>query len=170
MDELHASYAAHLPWPDRVAKSIYTLEKGRDDRRRDDGVIGNVLDKARREDRIHIKSKTVNFSWQRGVKIGQGHFGKVYTAINNETGDIMAMKEIPLQPNDHKTLRNVADELRIFESIHHKHLINHYGVEVRRRVTDPEHRSFFRVVAKSFSTFDRSLILRAHCRSIERRC
>ena len=36
---------------------------------------------------------------------GQGHFGKVYTAINNETGDIMAMKEIPLQPNDHKTLR-----------------------------------------------------------------
>ena len=62
---------------------------------------------------------------------GQGHFGKVYTAINNESGDIMAMKEIPLQPNDHKTLRNVADELRIFESIHHKHLINHYGVEVR---------------------------------------
>ena len=36
---------------------------------------------------------------------GQGHFGKVYTAINNETGDIMAMKEIPLQPNDHKTLK-----------------------------------------------------------------
>lgn len=61
---------------------------------------------------------------------GQGHFGKVYTAINNETGDIMAMKEIQLLPNDHKTLRNVADELRIFESIHHKHLINHYGVEV----------------------------------------
>ena len=42
----------------------------------------------------------------------------------------MAMKEIQLLPNDHKTLRNVADELRIFESIHHKHLINHYGVEV----------------------------------------
>ena len=39
------------------------------------------------------------------ITIGQGHFGKVYTAINNETGDIMAMKEIPLQPNDHKTLK-----------------------------------------------------------------
>ena len=62
----------------------------------------------------------------------QGTFGKVYTAINNETGDIMAMKELPLQPNDHKTLRNVAEELRIFESIRHKHLINHYGVEVGR--------------------------------------
>ena len=58
----------------------------------------------------------------------------MYTAINNETGDIMAMKELPLQPNDHKTLRNVAEELRIFESIRHKHLINHYGVEVSKKL------------------------------------
>ena len=64
-----------------------------------------MLDKAVHEDKIHIKARQVRFSWQRGVKIGQGNFGKVYTAINNETGDIMAMKEIPLQPNDHKTLR-----------------------------------------------------------------
>ena len=67
-----------------------------------------------------------------GVKIGQGTFGKVYTAINNETGDIMAMKEIPLQPNDHRTLRSVADELKIFESIHHPHLVKHFGVEIHR--------------------------------------
>jgi hypothetical protein len=82
--------------------------------------VGQVLDKTQPEDRIHVKAKLVRFSWQRGVKIGknihignffkfycigQGTFGKVYTAINNETGDIMAMKEIPLQPNDHKTLR-----------------------------------------------------------------
>ena len=31
----------------------------------------SVLDKVHREDRVHIKSKTVNFSWQRGNKIGQ---------------------------------------------------------------------------------------------------
>ena len=63
---------------------------------------------------------------------GQGTFGKVYTAINNDTGEIMAMKEIPLQPNDHKMLRSVADELRIFESIHHPHLVKHFGVEIHR--------------------------------------
>ncbi len=45
--------------------------------------------------------------------LGQGHFGKVYTAINNETGDIMAMKEIPLQPNDHKTLRLVLHHIKL---------------------------------------------------------
>ena len=84
---------------------------------------GQVLDLLEPQNRIHIiKSRLVRFSWQRGVKIGkqklvcpsspllfdclgQGNFGKVYTAINNETGDIMAMKEMPLQQNDHKTLR-----------------------------------------------------------------
>ena len=63
---------------------------------------------------------------------GQGNFGKVYTAINNETGDIMAMKEIPLQPNDHRTLKSVSDELKIFESIHHPHLVKHFGIEIHR--------------------------------------
>ena len=29
-------------------------------------------------------------------------------------------------------IRNVADELRIFESINHPHLINHFGVEIHR--------------------------------------
>ena len=119
-----------FPWHERFALATHDFEESLNKQRLEKGMIGKILDKARREDRIHIKSKTVNFSWQRGNKIGQGRFGKVYTAINNETGDIMAMKEIQLQPNDHKTLRNVADELRIFESIHHKHLINHYGVEV----------------------------------------
>ena len=34
-------------------------------------AVPSVLDKVHREDRIHIKAKTVNFSWQRGNKIGQ---------------------------------------------------------------------------------------------------
>lgn len=123
---------ATLPWPERVKRSVEKLEEQREESRREHQIIGQVLDQTQPEDRIHIKARLVRFSWQRGVKIGQGNFGKVYTAINNETGDIMAMKEIPLQPNDHKTLRNVADELRIFESIDHPHLINHFGVEIHR--------------------------------------
>ena len=95
-------------------------------------MTGKVLDKVVTEDKVHIRARQVKFPWQRGVKIGQGNFGKVYTAINNETGDIMAMKEIPLQHNDHKTLKSVAEELRIFESIHHPHLVKHFGVEIHR--------------------------------------
>jgi serine/threonine protein kinase len=63
---------------------------------------------------------------------GQGRFGKVYTAVNNQTGELMAMKEIQLQPNDHRTIRRVAEELRIFEGIQHSNLVHYYGVEIHR--------------------------------------
>ena len=64
------SCLAHLPWRDRVAKSVDVLERRREHEKKEEGKIGSVMDKARREDMIHIKSKTVNFSWQRGNKIG----------------------------------------------------------------------------------------------------
>jgi len=63
---------------------------------------------------------------------GQGRFGRVYTAVNNATGELMAMKEISFQPNDHKAIKNIAEELHIFEGIQHKHLIRYYGVEIHR--------------------------------------
>ena len=52
--------------------------------------------------------------------------------MNNQTGELMAMKEIQLQPNDHRTIRRVAEELRIFEGIQHNHLVRYYGVEIHR--------------------------------------
>lgn len=42
----------------------------------------------------------------------------------------MAMKVLPLQPNDHRSIRRVADEFRIFEGISHPHLVKCYGVEI----------------------------------------
>lgn len=40
------------------------------------------------------------------------------------------MKVLPLQPNDHRSIRRVADEFRIFEGINHPHLVKCYGVEI----------------------------------------
>lgn len=37
-----------------------------------------------------------------------------------------------LQPNDHKTIKEIADELKIFEGIRHKYLVRYYGVEIHR--------------------------------------
>lgn len=64
--------------------------------------------------------------------LGQGRFGKVYTAVNSETGELLAMKEIQLQPFDHKAIRSLALELRIFEGIVHQNLVRYYGVEVHK--------------------------------------
>jgi mitogen-activated protein kinase kinase kinase 4 len=56
----------------------------------------------------------------------------VYTAVNNSTGELMAMKEIPIQAGETETIENVAKELKIFEGISHRHLVKYYGVEVHR--------------------------------------
>lgn len=95
-------------------------------------LIGQIRNDYNIERIEYVRPRPVHFSWQRGIKIGQGRFGKVYTAVNNETGELMAMKEIQLQPFDHKAIRNVAVELRIFEGITHKNLVKYYGVEIHR--------------------------------------
>ena len=44
----------------------------------------------------------------------------------------MAMKEITIQPGETRAIKNVAEELKIFEGINHKHLVKAYGVEIHR--------------------------------------
>ena len=63
---------------------------------------------------------------------GQGQFGKVYIAVNMENGDLLAMKQMEFQHNDHKAIKAIADEIKIVEGINHPNLVKYYGVEVHR--------------------------------------
>ncbi|XP_050312904.1 mitogen-activated protein kinase kinase kinase 4 isoform X2 [Anthonomus grandis grandis] len=114
---------------ERVLDAVETLERKIDEKLRRDQLIGTIV---RRSDdlRSHIKRRNVAFSWQRGIKIGQGRFGKVYTAVNNNTGEMMAVKEIPLQHNDSATIKRVSSEMKILEGITHDNLVKYYGLEV----------------------------------------
>ncbi|XP_012283041.1 mitogen-activated protein kinase kinase kinase 4 isoform X2 [Orussus abietinus] len=116
----------------RIAFAINNVERELDERLRSRELIGQVTDRKKDVDRVYIKAKRVTFTWQRGIKIGQGRFGKVYTVVNNRTGELLAMKEVQLQPGDHRAIRRVAEELQIFEGIQHKHLVRYYGVEIHR--------------------------------------
>lgn len=90
------------------------------------------------------------------IFIFSGRFGKVYTCVNNATGELIAMKEIHLQhSNDNRAIKETIDEIMIFEGMHHfaffffegkrnnffsflitgiKHpnLVKYYGVEIHR--------------------------------------
>ncbi|XP_066472365.1 mitogen-activated protein kinase kinase kinase 4 isoform X7 [Tiliqua scincoides] len=81
-------------------------------------------------------SGTARRSWELRTLIsqtkGEGQYGKVYTCISVDTGELMAMKEIRFQPNDHKTIKETADELKIFEGIKHPNLVRYFGVELHR--------------------------------------
>ena len=56
----------------------------------------------------------------------------MYTAVNMDSGELMAMKEIRFQPNDYQTIKDIADEIKIFETLTHPSLVKYYGVEVHR--------------------------------------
>lgn len=134
-DSLHGSLVKlklqPAPRSERIRDSIESLEQKLDEDLREQELIGRVISK-NPIGKMFLRRKHVTFTWQRGIKIGQGRFGKVYTAVNNDTGEMMAMKEIAIQPNDTHTISKIAEELKILEGIHHKHLVQYYGVEVHR--------------------------------------
>ncbi|XP_030370618.1 mitogen-activated protein kinase kinase kinase 4 isoform X2 [Scaptodrosophila lebanonensis] len=115
---------------ERVRDAVNRLDMDLEERRRERRLIGQV--KVNACDKVQIRARSVHFRWHRGIKIGQGRFGKVYTAVNNNTGELMAMKEIAIQPGETRALKNVAEELKILEGIKHKNLVRYYGIEVHR--------------------------------------
>ncbi|KAM7172405.1 mitogen-activated protein kinase kinase kinase 4 isoform 7-T7 [Macrochelys suwanniensis] len=118
---------------DAVQKSVRLFEEKRYREMRRKNIIGQVCDTPKSYDNImHVGLRKVTFKWQRGNKIGEGQYGKVYTCISVDTGELMAMKEIRFQPNDHKTIKETADELKIFEGIKHPNLVRYFGVELHR--------------------------------------
>ncbi|XP_054990331.1 mitogen-activated protein kinase kinase kinase 4 isoform X1 [Sorex araneus] len=116
-----------------IQKSVRLFEEKRCREMRRRNIIGQVCDTPKSYDNVmHVGLRKVAFKWQRGNKIGEGQYGKVYTCISVDTGELMAMKEIRFQPNDHKTIKETADELKIFEGIKHPNLVRYFGVELHR--------------------------------------
>uniref|UniRef100_A0A673ZAW4 Mitogen-activated protein kinase kinase kinase 4 n=1 Tax=Salmo trutta TaxID=8032 RepID=A0A673ZAW4_SALTR len=116
-----------------VRRTIRSFEDKRYAVMKQKNIIGQVCHTPKSYDNVmHVGLRKVTFKWQRGNKIGEGQYGKVYTCINVDTGELMAMKEIRFQPNDHKTIKETADELKIFEGIKHPNLVRYFGVELHR--------------------------------------
>uniref|UniRef100_A0A3Q0SR40 Mitogen-activated protein kinase kinase kinase 4 n=1 Tax=Amphilophus citrinellus TaxID=61819 RepID=A0A3Q0SR40_AMPCI len=115
-----------------VRRSIRKFEEKRYAMMKQRNIIGQVCHTPKSYDNVmQVGLRKVTFKWQRGNKI-EGQYGKVYTCINVDTGELMAMKEIRFQPNDHKTIKETADELKIFEGIKHPNLVRYFGVELHR--------------------------------------
>ncbi|KAG2467321.1 M3K4 kinase, partial [Polypterus senegalus] len=115
-----------------VRRAIKQFEEERYRLMKQKNIIGQVCSTPSCDTVMHVGLRKVTFKWQRGNKIGEGQYGKVYTCINVDTGELMAMKEIRFQPNDHKTIKETADELKIFEGIKHPNLVRYFGVELHR--------------------------------------
>ena len=70
--------------------------------------------------------------WQKGSLIGQGGFGKVYHALNIETGEIMAVKQVLLGPESksrNKKEEALQREIDLLKDLDHEHIVRYLGSE-----------------------------------------
>ncbi|XP_071480035.1 mitogen-activated protein kinase kinase kinase 4-like [Diadema antillarum] len=117
----------------RRVSEIEELERKRTALLQSRSMIGRVSDQQHSQEVVNINCKKVTFRWQRGFKIGEGQFGTtVYSCINMNTGETLAVKEMRFQRNDHQVIRDIADEIKNLEGIRHPNLVKYYGVEIHR--------------------------------------
>jgi mitogen-activated protein kinase kinase kinase len=123
---------------DEWMAKLNELEARRYEKEQDQRLVGKVLDDNQPENRplVFLASSSSNISlrWQQGKFIGGGAFGSVYLAVNLDTGDLMAVKEIRFQdPSSLTTLyRSVKEEMSVMEMLDHPNIVQYYGIEVHR--------------------------------------
>lgn len=127
IDSTTSTTAAHKR---RVVNAIEQVDRERDEHLRSNRSVGRVLEAA--VTTYEPKLRQLTFKWQRGLKIGAGTFGKVYTVVNIESGQLLAMKELAIGVGDRRALQRAVNELKVLEGVIHPHLVRYYGCELHR--------------------------------------
>lgn len=100
--------------------------------------IGKVLDDTDTGNKylLSLASSISNVSmrWQKRNFIGGGTFGTVYSAVNLDNGEILAVKEIKIQDANamKKFFPSIKEEMSVLEMLSHPNVVQYYGVEVHR--------------------------------------
>ncbi|EFP77146.2 STE protein kinase [Puccinia graminis f. sp. tritici CRL 75-36-700-3] len=102
------------------------------------GLAGQELDHNASDNRgllfLASSSSNISIRWQQGRYVGGGTFGSVYLAVNLDTGDVMAVKEIRLQDitTAPKLVNQIRDEMNIMSLLRHPNIVEYFGIEVHR--------------------------------------
>ena len=101
-------------------------------------LAGRVLDDQQPENSVLVflasTRSNVSLRWQKSRFLGSGSFGSVYLAIDLDSGNLLAMKEIKFQ--DFTALnalhKSIKEEMSVMERLHHPNIVSYYGIEVHR--------------------------------------
>lgn len=100
--------------------------------------IGKVLDDKDTGNKylLSLASSISNVSmrWQKRNFVGGGTFGTVFSAVNLDNGEILAVKEIKIQDANamKKFFPSIKEEMSVLEMLSHPNVVQYYGVEVHR--------------------------------------
>lgn len=82
-------------------------------------------------------NRAVTFKWMRGQLIGKGTFGRVYLGMNTTTGELLAVKQVEVNPKaakmDPVKVRELVDaldqEIDTMQHLDHEHIVQYLGCE-----------------------------------------
>lgn len=123
---------------EEVMGQIKKIEEERRDLQEELQSIGRVLDVTDLEYQfvtlLASSFSSVSIRWQKGACIGRGTFGQVFSAVNLDTGGVMAVKEITF--HDSQSIKNIVplikEEMTVLEMLNHPNVVQYFGVEVHR--------------------------------------
>jgi len=119
---------------DELAKELNHLQNAEIDS--DDGgdeeideIFKDEKDKDKKKEGTKEKREDP-IMWTKGGLLGVGAFGKVYEAINNKTGALIAVKQVTLEddPNS-ETALELQNEINLMRKLRHKHIVQLLGIE-----------------------------------------
>jgi len=71
-----------------------------------------------------------NLKWIRGGMVGHGSLGSVFQALDQETGEVVAVKEVQINPNnaaDWKFRADLENEIDIVKNLKHPRIVSYIG-------------------------------------------
>jgi mitogen-activated protein kinase kinase kinase len=133
-DDEESTSIVRQKWMDQLAE----IDEFRKQKEIDRAALGRVLEDSNEALRaltyLSSSSSNVHLRWQQGQFIGGGTFGSVYVAINLDTNELMAVKEIRLHdPQLIPTIvSQIRDEMTVLQVLDHPNIVSYYGIEPHR--------------------------------------
>ncbi|EGW35671.1 uncharacterized protein SPAPADRAFT_69833 [Spathaspora passalidarum NRRL Y-27907] len=121
-----------------VMNQISEIEEYRRELQEQLQSVGRVLDVTDSEYQyvtlLASSFSSLSIRWQKGRYIGGGTFGQVFSAVNLDTGGVMAVKEIRF--HDSQSIKSIVpsikEEMTVLEMLNHPNVVQYFGVEVHR--------------------------------------
>ncbi|GAX75900.1 hypothetical protein CEUSTIGMA_g3343.t1 [Chlamydomonas eustigma] len=79
---------------------------------------------------LHSSSPQMPKSWRKGDALGSGSFGTVFLGLNNDTGELLAVKEVSLTVEDAKrkeAITQIEQEVALLSTLHHPNIVHYSG-------------------------------------------
>jgi len=89
------------------------------------------------QDHLPIPSRQPTFKWMKGQLIGKGTFGRVYLGMNITTGELIAVKQVEVNPKAagsdkdkiKELVKSLDQEIDTMQHLDHPHIVQYLGCE-----------------------------------------